>query len=824
MRRWVAIGAILLGALSTAEALEVRDVQLQTGVDGDSVIVVLDAPAKFRVYPLDGPPRVVVVVPEAVPAAGLAELPGAGIVQQVRVRRDDLGARIEIGLATKAEVRARRDGAQLVIRLRPKGKKAQQAAKAPAKQPAAKGLVKSLDVREGEGFSELVLGGEGLDLNHDVFLSKDGRKLILDLWGAKSLLPKEHFSFPAQHIATVDVGEAKDRLRLVVTLPSTAKPSYRVEAAANRLVLRIGRMQAPQRVASLRAGWRVEEVAFRPEDRIARIVVRTNRPDPVVDLKRKGDLVILDLRRAQLAPGQQRSLDVSSFPGPVKQVDVYQRGEDVRIVARLRERAEVNSFQSGNALTLNLVPADLAAARRGEEEASPYRGQKVSFNFRDIDIRQALALIAEMSDLNIIMSDDVQGKLTMRLENVPWDQALDLILAAKGLGKEKIGNVLRIAPLEVIRADAEARRKAQLSSEEAEPLYTEFIELSYASVNDVKTILEGGSIQGGGEKVTTEQGKGGASRTTMEKGGLKLLSKRGSILLDERSNTLIITDTRERLDNIKRLIARIDRPLQQVLIESRIVEASDSFSRELGVRWGGTYNARSAARFPATTTVTGVASPGFVVDLPAAVGPGSGGAIGIQLGSLVPGRLNLNLELSAAESEGKAKVISTPRVLTSNLQEAIIEQDIQIPYATVTFTGGSATTSTKLQSAKLTLKVKPQITADRRIILDLTVNKDTPKANYLVKGGNPIIEKKMVKTRLMVNDGETVVLGGIYSRATEQTEGGVPLLRRIPLIGWLFKNKKVSDQRNELLVFLTPRIVEDRTAAESLREMVERHR
>ena len=812
MKRWLVV-VWTMALAATAEAVTLQDVQLATRDGAVQATLVFDAPAKFRLYRLDAPPRVIVMASGAGLAADLpADLGGVAFVRAVHVKHTEAGVRVELGLSRRARAEAQPMGNRLVLMLRPEGT----AAAAPVNKEQAKprAVIKDLAVRDLEGATELVIMGDHLDVNHNAFLTPDGKQLILDFWGAKLALAKHHYSFPSQFVSTVDAGERARRVRLVVSVSATAPARYQVSPGRNRFVVRFGHQVA----RAARHAVTVEAVQFQPEDRIARITIRTDRANPIVNLRRRKDKVVMDVEKARLAPGQERTLDVSSFPGPVRQVDVYQLGDRVRIVARLRERAEVSAFQSGNAATISFVPEDLATARRGGAEEggrpSPYHGQKVSFNFKDIEIRNALALIAEMSGLNIIMSDDVQGRLTMRLENVPWDQALDLILAAKGLGKEQVGNVLRIAPLAVIRADAEARRKAHESAEDAEPLYTEFIELSYASVNDVKTILEGGSIQqpgtGGGGGQTQQGQKGGQEgEGASAKGGLKLLSKRGSILMDERSNTLIITDTRERLDNIKRLIKWIDRPVRQVLIESRIVEASENFSRELGVRWGGNYQVLTQRNFPYQINVLGAASAGgFAVDLPAAVGQGSGGAIGLQFGSF-NGRINLNLELSAAESEGRAKVISTPRVLTSELHEAIIEQNIQIPYAAVTVAGGATTTSTTMQSARLTLRVKPQITADRRIILDLTVNKDTPQANYLVKGGDPIIEKKQVKTRLMVNDGETIVLGGIYSKQVGQTESGVPLLRRIPLIGWLFKSRTVTDKRNELLVFLTPQIVQE---------------
>ncbi|MDQ6968882.1 MAG: type IV pilus secretin PilQ, partial [Mariprofundus sp.] len=420
-------------------------------------------------------------------------------------------------------------------------------------------------------------------------------------------------------------------------------------------------------------------------------------------------------------------------------------------------------------------------------------------------IRNALKLIAEMSELNIIMSDDVTGVLTMRLVDVPWDQAFDIILTAKGLGKEKNGNVVRIAPLAVLKTDADARNEAKRSVENIAPLETRFFKIGYASVVEIKRIIEG---QTSIKSSVIGDGKVSVATSGLEKQGmLQLLSDRGVVLLDERSNTLIVTDTRDRLNNIKRLLKEIDKPAQQVLIEARIVEASDSFSRDLGVKWGGGFRS-TGNRF-----AHGIGSPGNpvgavgtnIVDLGAAAGAGAGGAIGYTLGTL-SGALNLNLELSAAEIVGDIKVVSSPRVFTSNLQEAIIEQDKQIPFSVVT-ASIPPVISTKMVSAKLTLKVTPQITADNRIIMQLEVNKDTPIANP-TPGGDPTIDKKRVVTKLLVKNGETVVLGGIYTQTISHTTNAVPGLSSIPILGHLFKRNQKTNNRSELLIFITPTIVD----------------
>jgi len=408
-----------------------------------------------------------------------------------------------------------------------------------------------------------------------------------------------------------------------------------------------------------------------------------------------------------------------------------------------------------------------------------YTGQKVTFDFKDIDIRNALKLISEMSDLNIIMSDDVTGTLTMRLVDVPWDQALDLILSARGLGQEKVGNVMRIAPMEVLRAEYATKLETRHGSLQLEPLVTEFITPSFAKVNDIKVILDSSKAKG-----TKDAAASG--------GSTGLMTERGSLLLDVRTNTLIVKDTRKAINAVKALIAKIDRPIKQVQIEARIVEASDTFQRNIGIRWGGTGVKRTNQNFPNITNGNGL------IDLPMATTAGLGGTIGMTLGSL-NSALNLNLQLSAAELDGDVHIVSNPRVVTTNLKAATIKQGTQLAFVTPGTANSPPTTTFK--DALLELTVTPQITADNSILMEVLVKKDAPSA---VGGG---IDKKEVTTNILVKNGETIVIGGVYTRTKRDNTNGVPLLSKIPVLGWLFKNNSKQDDKTELLIFLTPTIL-----------------
>lgn len=791
---------IVLTSLNVTQvsAATINGVHLLSDNGAQRLNISMDEAAEYQVFNLEGPKRLVLNFPNVGLAKEVSELSGDGAVAAVVPQSDSSGTRIEIALVQGAKYEITEKGNDLLVLFSSEKKE---------KSKGQGAVLHDIAVKDRGSVTELVLRGEQMDANHNALVTNSGKTLVLDFWGGSSKLPKEYYSFTALRLNDVTIGSADGRLRLVLSLRSGAGSNHQIESDAGRLVVRFGQIEPKKS----NRGLTVEAVDFQPDDRVAHLVVRTNESNPIINLQEEDGKVILDLKNAALAEGQERSQDLGAFPGPVKQIDSYKMNKNVRIVARLRQKAQISSYQSGNVLTVTMKPHDMVASSEADEAAvrdeKVYSGQKVSFNYKDIDIRNALQLIAEMSEFNIIMSDDVSGELTMRLVDVPWDQALDLILQARGLGKEQSGNVIRIAPLDVLKADSDSRKAAKASAEEVASLETEFITLGYASVNDMKTILQGGSVKtevtagdAGGKEVTDSAGGGGSE--------LKLLSSRGSILLDERSNTMIITDTRERLNNIKRLVAVIDKPTQQVLIEARIVEATDTFARDLGIKWGGTYNDVGAGgRFTHNVTGAGAQGGQNIVDLGALVQAGAGGAVGYTLGTL-NGALNLNLELSAAEEMGDIKVVSSPRVFTSNLQEALIEQDRQIPFQESTFNAGVTTITTTLVSAKLSLKVTPQITADKRIIMQLAVNKDTPIDNPVV-GGPPTIDKKSVVTKLLVKNGETVVLGGIYSQTTTDTINGVPGLMDIPFLGHLFKRKQKSDNRNELLVFITPRIISD---------------
>ena len=413
-----------------------------------------------------------------------------------------------------------------------------------------------------------------------------------------------------------------------------------------------------------------------------------------------------------------------------------------------------------------------------------YDGEELSLNFQDIEIRSVLQLLADFTDMNIVVSDNVGGKLTLRLKNVPWDQALDIILRTKGLDKRRSGNVIMVAPASEIAAQETAEREAAQQAIALEPLRTEFVQVNYAKANDVAAILKS------------------------ESGGL--LTERGNVTIDDRTNTLLVNDTADVLSKVRALVTRLDVPVRQVLIESRIVIATDDFNREFGTRFGITRNttendgegiAVSGSSNAANSLITGgtLGADRFNVNMPVI---NQAGSIGLAFAKLPFGTL-LELELSAMQAEGRGEVISTPRVITANQHEAYIEQGVEIPFAQESGNGG---TTTSFRKAVLALKVRPQITPDERIIIDLTVNKDTVGEVF---DGIPSIDTREVNTQVLVSNGETVVLGGIYEQSVIEQREQVPFFGDLPLVGKLFQRNIGEDDKTELLVFVTPKIVKD---------------
>eukprot|EP01114_Cavostelium_apophysatum_P023071 TRINITY_DN8578_c1_g1_i2.p1 TRINITY_DN8578_c1_g1~~TRINITY_DN8578_c1_g1_i2.p1 ORF type:complete len:728 (-),score=244.62 TRINITY_DN8578_c1_g1_i2:2207-4390(-) len=544
-----------------------------------------------------------------------------------------------------------------------------------------------------------------------------------------------------------------------------------------------------------------------------RVVVDLPNGQVGVDVRQAGNQVIVDFLRTGLPETLRRRLDVTDFGTPVSRVSTSAQGENVRMVIDAQGNWEQSVYQSDTQLIVDVRPVKEDPNRIGGG-ATGYRGEKLSFNFQNVEVRAALQAIADISGLNIITSDSVSGNLTLRLRDVPWDQALDVVLQAKGLDMRKNGNVLWIAPKEELltKEKLELEQRAQIA--DLEPLRSEIFQLNYQKVEAFRTVFG--------------LDASGASSASADKN--RVLSKRGSAIIDPRTNQLFVTDIASKIEDIRKLIQKTDVASKQVLIEARLVEANDGFSRNLGAKLGfadlrnfrggdAGYQVKGNERIAIGGNLQGVGqvtgqtpdegnawTNTTMVNLPAAaIGGTPATSLAFSLFSSAANRF-LNLELSALEADGKGKIISSPRVVTEDKQVAVIEQGVELPFQVATSSGA---TSITFKKANLRLEVTPQITPDGNVVLDVDVNKDS-KGEETRAG--PAINTQHVKTKVMVENGGTVVLGGIYQQTERTNENKVPLLGDVPVLGYLFKSTGRESTKTELLVFITPKIVTDAAA------------
>ncbi len=592
---------------------------------------------------------------------------------------------------------------------------------------------------------------------------------------------------------------------LVVTLQDAGvtAPAPVVAASAAEQPAPAAMDSAP--APTTRSGPAIANVDFRRgELGEGRIIVTLTDPTIPVDMRQEGGKVVVDFLNSSLPERLERRLDVIDFATPVKTIDTIARGSTVRMSIEPIGDYDHLAYQSENQFTIEIKPTTKEEQEERRKQEFGYTGERLSLNFQDIEARSVLQLIADFTGTNIVVSDTVSGSLTLRLQNVPWDQALDIILKTKGLAMRQTGNVMLVAPSEEIAAREKLELESQKQIEELAPLFSEFVQINYAKAADIAALLQG-------------EGAG-------------LTSERGAISVDDRTNTLLIQDTADKLEEIRKLVARLDIPVRQVLIESRIVIANDDFAKDLGVKFGlshantinsgndfigiggtrpGAFAYEGVFFDPVSGTlvqepvITGFEAggdgvEGLITNLPVTSPTGS---IMMTVGSL--GDRLLQLELSAMQAEGKGEVVSSPRVITSNQQEAVIRQGVEIPYQEASSSGA---TSTSFKEAVLSLAVTPQITPDDRIIMDVQVNKDSVGQIF---NGVPSIDTREVTTQVLVDNGETLVLGGIYEQETLNEVDKVPFFGDLPGVGWLFSTTRNADDKSELLIFVTPKIVKE---------------
>ncbi len=656
------------------------------------------------------------------------------------------------------------------------------------------------------------------------FTIADPARIALDLPGTALGLSSRRRDVNLGPLDTILTAEAGGRTRVVLNLDSMV--AYDTRKSGNTIFVTLGgdggdtgvtqfAGSAPQRGASpsfASSGARqINSVDFRrTRDGGGRVMVNLSDPGTPVDIRQEGGRVVAVFKDTSLPAELMRRLDVMDFATPVITVDSLRTNLDTRIVITAEGSYEQLAYQSDNEFTIEINPR-VEAEEEGSSlfsETKEYEGQRLTLNFQDIETRAVLQLLAETSGRNIVVSDTVQGNVTLRLRNVPWDQALDIVMTTKGLDMRKNGNVIIVAPTEEIAARETADLEARQAITELEPLYSEFLQVNYAKAVDLAALIGGESGPGVGTN--------------------SLLSERGSVGIDDRTNTLLVQDTADRLQDIRRLVRALDIPIRQVLIESRIVVVNDDFSRDLGVRFGVTGVNENSSDGLISVTGTGEASDiivGSALGNMANTGnafPDSAPGIADRYNINVPvenpaGRLALavldsdyivDLELTALQAEGRGEIVSTPRLITANQKEARIEQGVEIPYQE---SASSGATTTQFKEAVLSLTVTPQITPDNNIIMDLLVQKDnvgelTPSATG---GLVPSIDTRSVETQVLVRDGQTVVLGGIYETERRETVNKVPFLGDIPGVGNLFRSTSNVTNKAELLIFVTPRILNE---------------
>jgi type IV pilus assembly protein PilQ len=641
-------------------------------------------------------------------------------------------------------------------------------------------------------------------------------RIAFDLPNTLLALPSRRIDVRSGGVDSVLAAEANGRSRLVINVDQLLP--YTTKVDGNTIVVTLGRQPGDALANAVTHGSSVSSAApversiktidfRRGSDGTGRVIVQLSDPRTPVNVRQEGNQVVVDFAGTLMPKNLMRRYDVMDFATPVQTVDAIRVEGSSRLVISAQGDFEQLAYQSDNQYTVEIKPS---LKHNASEEKKEYTGERLTLNFQDIDVRSVLQLLADTSGQNIVVSDSVTGNLTLRLQNVPWDQALDIVLRTKGLDKRRQDNVIIIGPTEELATREKAELEAHKEVQELSPIRSEFMQANYAKVADLAKMIRptGGTAGGGGRN--------------------SMLSNRGSLSIDERTNTLMVQDTAENLAEIRRLVQALDVPVRQVLIEARIVVVSDTFERDLGAQFGVTSAQQNGSNGLLAVTGSGtgadtmiqsaltnlssglpvapVATPAlanrYMVNTPAA---NTNGSIGV---SLLGGSYLVDLALSAAENEGKSETISSPRVITANQKQATIMQGVEIPYQE---SASSGATTTQFKNAVLSLKVTPLITPDNRVILDLDVSDDTvgQQVTSATGGSVPSIDTRQIQTQVLVGDGQTVVLGGILETTKSYAAQKVPWLGDIPILGNLFKSTTNINDKTELLIFITPKILRE---------------
>ncbi|UVM27884.1 type IV pilus secretin PilQ [Pseudomonas sp. B21-021] len=666
--------------------------------------------------------------------------------------------------------------------------------------------LKALDVAALPGDRvELKLSFDGPPPQPKGYTTDSPARIALDLPGVASQLASKTRDLGSGNARTATVVEANNRTRLIISLTQLAPYDTRVEGNAVFVVVGQGSKAAAPRPAARapRAAPAAAPVrTFAPTARAIRgvdfqrgtagegnVVIDLSDPAIAPDIQEHDGKIILNFARTQLPEPLRVRLDVKDFATPVQFVNAGVSGDRATITVEPNGTFDYSTYQTDNKLTVSIRPLTVDDLQKRNADRNSYNGEKLSLNFQDIDVRSVLQLIADFTNLNLVASDTVQGGITLRLQNVPWDQALDLVLKTKGLDKRKVGNVLLVAPADEIAARERQELESQKQIAELAPLRRELLQVNYAKAADIAKLFQ---------SVTSAEAK---------------VDERGSITVDERTNNIIAYQTQDRLDELRRIVAQLDIPVRQVMIEARIVEANVDYDKSLGVRWGGSiqnkgnWNTSGVSNGSSTT----IGTPGSTSTNSPFVDMGTvNNTSGIGI-AFITDNVLLDLELTAMEKTGNGEIVSQPKVVTSDKETAKILKGTEIPYQEASSSGA---TSVSFKEASLSLEVTPQITPDNRIIMEVKVTKDEP--DYLNKVQDvPPIKKNEVNAKVLVNDGETIVIGGVFSNTQSKVVDKVPFLGDVPYLGRLFRRDVVSEKKSELLVFLTPRIMNNQAIAVS---------
>ena len=666
--------------------------------------------------------------------------------------------------------------------------------------------LKALDVAALPGDRvELKLSFDGPPPEPHGYTTESPARIALDLPGVVNQLTSKNRDLGGGNARSATVVEANDRTRLIINLTQLTPYNARVEG--NKLIVVVGQganskvSRSPASAPRVATAKPAPAKAYVPANKAIRgvdfqrgtqgegnVVIDLSDPSIAPDIQERDGKIILGFARTQLPEPLRVRLDVKDFATPVQFVNASATGDRATISIEPSGAFDYSTYQTDNKLTVSIRPMTVDDLQKRNAERFAYTGEKLSLNFQDIDVRSVLQLIADFTNLNLVASDTVQGGITLRLQNVPWDQALDLVLKTKGLDKRKIGNVLLVAPADEIAARERQELESQKQISDLAPLRRELLQVNYAKAADIAKLFT---------SVTSAEAKA---------------DERGSITVDERTNNIIAYQTQDRLDELRRIVAQLDIPVRQVMIEARIVEANVDYDKSLGVRWGGSaQNKGNWNTSGVNGSSTTIGTPGSTstnspfVDLGAA---GNTSGIGI---AFITDNVLLDLELTAMEKTGNGEIVSQPKVVTSDKETAKILKGTEIPYQEASSSGA---TSVSFKEASLSLEVTPQITPDNRIIMEVKVTKDEP--DYLNKVQDvPPIKKNEVNAKVLVNDGETIVIGGVFSNTQSKVVDKVPFLGDVPYLGRLFRRDVVSEKKSELLVFLTPRIMNNQAIAVS---------